>query len=183
MPHKSTSRSTLFVKDPSILFGHGNSLRFSFKDRDETGNSLARMVTYASVSLAILLEDPRYALYGLIAIVAIGCWFNSSFAGDVPLNESYHPGGKTKLARVHDLALGQTQAQQDTDLRNMLLSNVREQNYYLGEEYGMPNGVDYMFGGTRSDAPNRTDALRNNRYFKNVHDRVFYEPPRPVYEF
>ena len=183
MSSTSTTKTVFFAEDPRVLFGEGNAFLFSFGDRYQTGNSLARMITYASVTLAILLENPHYILYGIIAIVAIALWFGSAFRGDVPLNEGYHPGGSTKISKVHDVSLGQNKHQQSSDFKNMLLSNVREQNYYLGEDYGVPDGIDYMFGGTRPEAPNRTDALRNNKFFKNVHDRVFYEPPRPVYEF
>ena len=100
------------------------------------------------------------------------------------MNESYKPGYATRLSKVHDVSLGQTMTQRDDDMQNMLLSNIREQNHYLGEDYGTPNGIDYMYGGTRPGAPNRTNALRNNPFFKNVgRGTTYYEPPRPVSEF
>lgn len=178
----STS-TVLFANDPRILFSNGNAFLFTFRNRYETANSLARIIIYSTVTLAILLENPHYLLYGLMAIVIVALWAGSFFCNDVPLNESYHPGGVTPVSNVHDLGLAQEKGQQDQDLKNMLLSNIREQNYYLGEDYGTPNGIEYMLGGTRVDAPNRTDALRNNTFFHNVHNPVFYEPPRPVYEF
>lgn len=178
----STS-TILFADDPTVLFSNGNAFLFTFRNRYETANSVARIIIYTATTLAVLLENPHYLLYGLLAIMIVGLWAGSFFCGDLPLNESYRSGTKTKIGSVHDRSLEQSSRQQDQDLKDMLLSNIREQNYYLGEDYGTPNGVEYMLGGTRDNAPNRTEALRNNPFFHNVHNPVFYEPPRPVYEF
>ena len=63
--------------------------------------------------------------------------------------------------------------------RNKLLNNVRESIIYLGEDIAIPNAIDYMYGGTRPLAPHRDEALRNNKFFQNVHSPVFYEPEIP----
>lgn len=178
-----TQAIVFFTEDPGVLFRKGNAMQFRFHDRAHTGNSLARLAIYTSIVLAILLENPYYALYGVVVVLIIAIWFKwSKYPGDTPMNEAYKRGRPTKIASVHDLSLGQTREQSDADMQSMLLSNIREQNHYLGEDYGTPNAIDYMLGGTRPGAPNRTDALRNNPFIKNDGRGVtFYEPPIPVF--
>lgn len=175
----------LFIDDPFILFRNGNATKVSFVDRNASANTVVRLTIYGSIIFALLLDNPWYAVFGalIVLLVATACKF-TRFRGDTPLNESYKPGRVTKLDQVHDLALGQTVEQQDKDMQSMLLSNVREQNYYLGEDYGTPNGIEYMLGGTRPGAPNRTDALRNNPFFNNPgRGTTYYEPPITARQF
>lgn len=170
----------LFTKDPLVLFSRGNAFLFTFTSRSETGNSLARMIIYASIALAAYLEDPHFIIYGVLGLVAVACFFSGIAPGGLPLNESY---AKTRTSKVYDKSLGQNKQQEHENFRNMLLSNVREQNYYLGEDYASPNGIEYMLGGTRPLSSNRTDALRNNKFFANVSNQVYYSPAIPVKEF
>lgn len=170
----------LFTNDPSVLFSRGNAFLFTFTSRSETGNSIARLIIYASIALAAYLDDLHFIAYGALAVVVVACFFSGIPSGGLPLNDSYH---KSRVSRVYDKALGQSKAQEKENFRAMLLSNVREQNYYLGEDYAAPNGIEYMLGGTRPLAPNRTDALRNNKYFANVSNQVYYAPAIPVKEF
>lgn len=170
----------LFTREPSVLFSRGNAFLFTFTSRSESGNSLARIIIYASIALAAYLDDPHFIAYGAIALVVVACFFSGLPPGGLPLNESYP---KTPISMVHDKSLGQDKQQDRQNLRNMLLSNVREQNYYLGGDYASPDGIDYMLGGTRPLASNRTDALRNNKFFANVSNQVYYAPAIPVKEF
>jgi len=170
----------IFTQTPSILFSRGNAFLFSCSSRNEKANSLARLIIYLSIAAAVYFETPQFVMYGTLALVIVGCLFTGLPPGGLPLNEAYP---KTPTAEVYDKSLGQSQMQERENLRNMVLSNVREQNYYLGEDYAAPNGIEYMLGGTRPLASNRTDALRNNKFFANVSNQVYYEPAIPVKEF
>lgn len=171
----------LFTKEPSVLFSRGNAFLFTFTSRSETGNSLARLIIYVSIGIAAYLDDPHFIAYGALALVVVACIFSGIPPGGLPLNEAY--SGKTATELVHETSLGQSKMQERENFRNMVLSNVREQNYYMGEDYAAPNGIEYMLGGTRPLASNRTDALRNNKFFANVSNQVYYAPAIPVKEF
>jgi len=164
----------LFVHDPMILFGK-NIIKISFSTKNERVNTLARLVIYSSIGFATYKKEPKLLLYGIGMLITIGLVYS---IGDnkIPMNKYYK---LTSTKTAYNANPGLNSSNKIQEFKNNLLTNVRERNHYLGGDIEIPHGSHYMLGGTRPPAPNRTDALRNDKFFQNVHNQMFYEPTIP----
>lgn len=176
------SADPLFTQDFGVLVREGNWFRFSFRSPYEKANSLAKLVIYLSIGMSAYHNSCKYVIYGILLVGVIGIFFSLNNP-QIPLNMYY----KAKLTSLQSAygAPHRAGARRvaEGEFRKQLLNNVRERIIYQGEDIEIPYGSDYMQGGTRPLAPNNTDALRNNRFFQNVHNQVFYEPAIPYRYF
>ena len=176
------STDPLFIRDLSVLFRDGNWMRFSLASKNEQANTLAKLLIYVSLGLAAYWNKCDYVLYGIVLLGAIGIFFSLNNP-KIPLNMYYRPK-PTRLRQAYSNVNPQGARQANmSEFRNALLNNVRERVIYQGEDIEIPRGSDYMQGGTRPLAPSVTDALRNNKFFQNVNNQVWFEPAVPFRYF
>lgn len=166
----------IFTEDLSILFSKGNMIRINFDDKDEIANTIARWTLYIGAAAALYFKKSEYALYGVVAVFLLGFLFSM-----VDIETYLGPRVRgSQISSVHNLIHGNTKRERLREFRNSLLNNVRERNFYLGGAIEIPRGEEYMLGGTRPLASNRTDALRNDSFFKNVHGPAGFVMAEPV---
>jgi len=78
---------------------------------------------------------------------------------------TYHSSRASASDGAHNSGLGPSAEAQREVLASQVLSNVREQNHYMGENLGIPSRTgaeELMFGGTRPPAPSMTSAIRRS---------------------
>lgn len=169
----------LFIRDPFVLFSNGNFAKFTVDSSAETGNTLARIAIYGTIIIAAAKNNMSVVLYGTIILALIAFVF--SLASDDPPMNTYHGHVRpTSNSLVYDATKGKSRGGLLQEYRTNLLTNVRERNFYLGGVTGTQNPSEYMMGGTRPLAPNRTEQIRNLQFFNNVNNQVWFENQVPT---
>lgn len=168
----------LFTKNPAVLFSNGNFANFSINTRADIANTLARVIIYGFSFMAAYSNKPLLLLYGLVVLAVVAIVYY--IAPDQPPMNTYYQKPKLTATRlVHDLTKGPSQSEQMGKFRADLLTNVRERNFYMGGATGAQSASEYMLGGTRPMAPNRDDSLRNQQFFNDVSNQVWYNNKVP----
>lgn len=171
----SPSPDQIFLDDPEVLFSHGNFIKFTTGSRSEIANTLARIIIYGSVVLAGAQNKPMVFVYAIVLLGLVAFIF---YTNQPPMNTFYRK--PTANLFVHDATKGQPRNQLVRKYKTDLLTNVRERNIYLGGVTGAQTPSDYMLGGTRPLAPNRTEELRNQQFFNNVNQQGWFENAVPT---
>jgi len=164
----------LFTKDPSVLLGQGNAGLIDFSSSESTANTLARMIIYVSIIIALCMNKPKIILIGLLVIVILGMYYSK------PMMEQYMDRWKKPVAlkQVYNLKDGNSKKDRMRQYKRSLLTNVRERPIYLGEEYGVPSAEEFMLGGTRPLSWDYSEAVVDDLFGKNVEAPVLYEGVR-----
>lgn len=154
----------LFTADPSVLF----ALRLDSSSKDETANSLARILLFVSLVLAIYKNQPKYIILGFLGVVVLGISLGRKELFQRP----------SPIRKVHDKSVGNTKEDRMREYKESLLNNVRERRIYLGEEYGIPSVEEYMMGGTRPLNWDRSEDIDDALFGVNVGTPVMYQGVR-----